>query len=107
MFTLWLPAFAMTYALSARQLPAAPPAATTRPAGRVSLSAMLISGVLGFGLAMLKVSDVVPFRAKLATPKALEAVGGLTMGAAETVSVAVLLIAPGPLSLAEIGPVVL
>jgi len=80
---------------------------TTRPAGKESINPMLINDAEEFGLVMLKVNDVLPFKAKLAVPKALEAVGGVTIGAACTVSVAVLLATPGPLSLAEIGPVTL
>lgn len=86
----------------AMQLPVKPFGfATTKPAGKGSLSAIPTSAVLELGLAMLNVSEVVPFSGMLAAPKAL-----FTVGAWTTSRVAVLLTVPGPLSLAEIGPVV-
>src|SRR5262249_3913154 len=56
-----------------------------------------------FGLVKVKVSEVLPFKGTLAAPKTLTRVGATGGGA--TVREAVLLVAPGPLSLAEIGPV--
>ena len=85
----------------ATQLPVRPLGfATTSPVGNVSLNAMPTNGVDEFGLAMLKVSEVVPFNGMLAAPNAL-----FTVGAWTTSRVAVFLSVPGPLSLAEIGPV--
>jgi len=80
-------------------------AATTNPLGRGSLNEILVNVALLLGLLMVKVSVVVPFCEMLAAPKALARVGAT--GAGVTVRAAVLLVAPGPLSLAEIGPVVL
>jgi hypothetical protein len=60
--------------------------ATTRPAGRVSVNATPVRPVPAFGFVMVKVSEVVPFRAMLDPPNALVMVGGL---AAATVTVAV------------------
>jgi len=65
----------------------------------------LFSCVLAFELVTVKVSEVVAFSGMLGAPKALARAGDV--GGVLTVSVAVLLVAPGPLSLAEIGPVVL
>src|SRR5712691_5895091 len=79
--------------------------ATTRPLGRVSLTEMFANAILEFGLVKVKVREVIPFSGMLAAPNALEMVGG--DGGVVTVRLAVLLVAPGPLSLAEIGPVVL
>src|SRR5262245_855972 len=90
----------------ARQVPPRPLGlATTRPPGRLSLTEVFTSVVDAFGLVKVKVSDVLPFNGTLAAPKALTKVGAT--GGGVTVKVAVLLVAPGPLSLAEIGPVVL
>lgn len=77
--------------------------ATTSPLGRVSVNEIFVIATL-LGLAMVKVSVVVPFP-MVAAPKALARVGG--GGGGVTFRLAVLLVAPGPLSLAEIGPVVL
>src|SRR6266568_2794829 len=79
--------------------------ATTSPLGRMSLNEILLNATPLLGLVMVKVSVVVPFTGMLAAPKALVRVGACAAG--PTVRVAVLLVAPGPLSLAEIGPVVL
>ena len=79
--------------------------ANTRPAGNVSLAERFINTALEFGLAKVKVREVVPFSGMLAAPNPLEMVGG--NGGRATVRLAVLLVAPGPLSLAVIGPVVL
>src|SRR5262249_49367427 len=76
--------------------------ATTRPPGRLSLNAMPVRLVEPFGLLIVKVSDVVPFKATLPAPNALLMVGGAT-----TVSCAVLLVAPVPLSVELIAVVVL
>jgi len=78
--------------------------ATTNPAGRVSIADTFVSVNVVFGFASVKVSDVIPLSGMLATPKLLAIVGGR---AATTIKLAVLLVAPDPLSLAEIGPVVL
>src|SRR5579872_1163936 len=81
--------------------------ATTRPLGSGSVNAVLTSVVLLLGLVTVKLSVVVCPRATSLGLKALVRVGATTAGAAVTVKLAVLLVAPGPLSLAEIGPVVL
>src|SRR5262249_1722473 len=94
------PGLAVTVGLT--HVPARPLGlATTRPAGRLSFSAVLTSVVLEFGFVKLKVSEVVPFRGTLAAPKALLTVGGWT-----TSTNTVLLKLPAPLSLALTGPVV-
>jgi hypothetical protein len=60
--------------------------ATTSPAGRVSLNATPVSATFVFGLAMLKVSDVLPFSGMLAAPKDFKMVGGVaTVKLAEAV----------------------
>ena len=103
-----LPGFANTMALSLRQVPPKPLGdATTKPLGSGSSTETLFKVVLAFGLPKVSVSVAVPLNGMLLTLKALAIVGGLTVGAAVTVSVAVLLVAPAPLSLAEMGPVVL
>lgn len=71
----------------------------------MSLAETFINVTVEFGFVKVKVSDVVPLSGILASPKLL-AIVGATAGAI-TVRLAVLLVAPGPLSLAEIGPVVL
>ena len=76
--------------------------ATARPAGSVSPKATPLSATVAFGLVMVKLRVVVPFRLMLAAPNALEMLGGPI-----TVILAVLLVAPAPLSVAEMGPVVL
>lgn len=76
--------------------------ATTKPAGKLSVKATPVSAVVPFGLLIVNVSEVVPLSGMLAAPNALLMVGGDT-----TVRVAVLLVAPGPLSFEEIAPVVL
>jgi len=78
-------------------------AATCNPLCSVSLNATPFSAVvLAAGLVMVKVTVVVPFSEMLVAPKALLIVGGAT-----TFSNAVLLVAPVPLSLELIVPVVL
>ena len=53
--------------------------ATTSPAGRLSLNATPVSPtVLAAGLVMVNVSEVVPFKERLAAPNALEITGGAT-----------------------------
>ena len=53
--------------------------ATTRPEGNVSVKATPVSAtVLAAGLVMVKVSEVVPFSAMFAAPKALAIDGGAT-----------------------------
>ena len=76
--------------------------ATARPAGSVSPNATPLRATVAFGFVMVKLRVVVPFRLMLAAPKALAMDGGPI-----TVMVAVLLGAPAPLSVEEIGPVVL
>jgi hypothetical protein len=73
-----------------------------RPAGKVSPNPTPISATVALGLVMVKLSVVVPFRLMLAAPNAFAMLGGPI-----TVILAVLLVAPGPLSVDEIGPVVL
>jgi hypothetical protein len=79
--------------------------ATTKPGGKVSVAEMLLNVNAEFGFANMKVRDVVPLNGIVATPKLLAIVGGT--GVAITVRLALLLVAPGPLSFAKIGPVVL
>lgn len=76
--------------------------ATVKPAGSVSPNATPASATVAFGLVMVNVSVVVPFRLMLAAPNALAMLGGPI-----TVMLAVLLVAPAPVSVDEIGPVVL
>jgi hypothetical protein len=76
--------------------------ATTRPAGSVSPNPTPVSATVALGLLMVKVKVVVALRLILAAPNALERSGGPI-----TVIVAVLLVAPGPLSFDETAPVVL
>src|ERR1051326_8883235 len=75
--------------------------ATARPAGSVSPKPTPWSATVAFGFVMVKVSVVWAFRLMLAAPNALAMLGGPI-----TVIVAVLLVAPAPLSFDEIGPVV-
>jgi hypothetical protein len=76
--------------------------ATCNPPVKVSLKATPLSAVvLAAGLAMVKVTVVVPFNGMEAAPKALEMVGGATI-----VSGAVLLVVPVPPSVEVIAPVV-
>ncbi len=101
-----LPGFAVTMPPSSRQVPPTLLGlATTRPLGKLSVMLAFTRVVEEFGLVMVKVSEVVPLIGINAAPKAFAAVGGVTTGVAFTVNVAVLLGAPAPLSLAEIGPV--
>src|SRR5258708_4831420 len=51
-------------------------AATTRPAGRLSVNATPLRELKVFGLVMVKLSEVVPFSGMLAAPKAFVMVGG-------------------------------
>jgi hypothetical protein len=76
--------------------------ATTSPAGNVSLKPTPVKATVALGLVMVKLSVVAAFRLMLAAPNALAIDGG-----AMTVRLAVLLGAPAPLSVEEIGPVVL
>jgi hypothetical protein len=76
--------------------------ATAKPAGSVSPNPTPVSATVAFGLVMVKVSVVVPFKLMLAAPNAFAMLGGPI-----TVMLAVLLVAPAPLSVDEIGPVVL
>lgn len=79
--------------------------AINKPDGKVSLAEMLLSVNAEFGLANVKVRDVLPLSGTLEAPKILAIVGAT--GVATTVRPAVLLVPPDPLSFAEIGPVVL
>lgn len=72
---------------------------TTSPAGKVSLKATLVDDTVELGLSMVNVKLVVPLTERLAAPKAFAIDGGAT-----TVTVAVLLVVPGPLSVDETGP---
>lgn len=81
--------------------------ATTRPLGSTSVNDVLNNSVLEFGLVMVNVSEVLSPPPTAAAPKALTSVGGTATAPAVTVRPAVLLVAPAPLSLAEIGPVLL
>jgi len=76
--------------------------ATTSPETRVSEKATPVKPVPVLGLARVNVTLVEPLSGMLATPNALLMVGGAT-----TVRVAVLLVAPAPVSVELIAPVVL
>jgi hypothetical protein len=76
--------------------------ATTSPAGRLSVNATPLRVTLLFGLLMMKLTEVVPFRGIVVAPNALLIVGGLA-----TVRVAVLLVAPVPPLVELTAPVVL
>src|SRR5438445_10934995 len=76
--------------------------ATVSPAGSVSPKATPVSATVAFGLVMVKLSVVVAFRLMLAAPNALAMLGGPI-----TVTLAVLLVAPAPLCVDAIAPVVL
>src|SRR5689334_8866654 len=130
-FTLWPPVVPTTFTENVQEPPAAmvPPARLTtekpetvpvvmvpaphdpvspfgfgivRPAGSVSPKPTPVNATVAFGLVIVKVSVVVPFRLMVAAPNALAMLGGPI-----TVTDAVLLVAPAPLSFDEIGPVVL
>jgi len=75
---------------------------TTRPAGKLSVTAVPVSPVDAFGLAMVKLSVVLAPSAMFAAPNVFVMDGG-----ARTVSVAVLLGTPEPLCVEETAPVVL
>lgn len=92
---------------SAKQLPVTPLGDAIKPLGSGSSTLTLLRVVLEFGLPKVSVRVVVPFSGTVLPPNALAIVGGCTGGTPDTVRVAVLLVAPAPLSLAEIGPVVL
>src|SRR5260221_210940 len=78
-------------------------AATTRPAGRLSVNATPLSAtVLAAGLVMVNVSVLVPFNGIEVGLNALAMVGGAT-----TVRGAVLLVVPVPPSVEVIAPVAL
>src|SRR6266404_4669112 len=83
--------------ISAAQLPARTfGLATTRPAGKVSLAETFINITLEFGLVNVKVREVAPFSGMLGAPNPLAMVGG--DGGVITVRLAVLLVAPAPVS---------
>jgi len=75
--------------------------ATTSPAGRLSVNANPASVTLLFGLLMLMVSKVVPFRGTLVGANVFVTLGGLA-----TTIVAVLLVAPVPPFVELTAPVV-
>src|SRR5712692_9527933 len=77
-------------------------AATTTPAGRLSVKATPLSALAVFGLTMVKLSVLLAFSATLVGLKALLMVGGAT-----TVNTAVLLVVPVPPSVEVTAPVVL
>ncbi len=77
-------------------------AATATPAGRVSVKATPLRALAVLGLVMVKLSVLLAFSAMLVGLKALLMVGGAT-----TVKLAVLLVAPAPLSVELMAPVVL
>ncbi|HKV41952.1 MAG TPA: hypothetical protein VJX67_22300 [Blastocatellia bacterium] len=114
-FTVHVPLGAMVPALNVKLVSPAPGvkvpqpgtafgvAATCNPAGRASVNATPVSVVVVFGLVMTKVRVATPpFSGIVGTLKAL-----LMAGAPTTVRVAVLLVAPAPLSFELIAPVVL
>src|ERR1700681_2105354 len=77
--------------------------ATTRPAGRLSVNPTPVNAtVLAAGFVIVNDNEVVPFSGTLTAPNDLEIDGG-----AITVRTAVLLVAPVPLSVEVIAPVVL
>src|SRR5713226_1668865 len=79
------------------------PLATVSPTGSVSVNATPVSAaVLAAGLVTVNVSDAVAFSAMLLALKALLSVGG-----ANTLTVAVLLVVPVPPSVEVMAPVVL
>src|SRR5439155_306743 len=80
------------------------PLGAVRPAGKVSLKLMPDRAVPLFGLLIRKLIVVVPLRLMLAAPNDLAIVGGAGVA---TETVAVLLAAPGPLSVEVMTPVVL
>src|SRR5205085_2483527 len=75
--------------------------ATTKPAGRLSVNDSPVSDTLVFGLVMVMVSDVVPLSGILVAPKVLVTVAGV-----DTLSLAVLLVAPFPPLVELTSPVV-
>ena len=76
--------------------------ATRNPAGRLSVKATPASASVPFGFEIVNVSVAVPFNGTVGAENCLAIVG-----AASTVTVAVLLTAPGPLSVDVTAPVVL
>jgi hypothetical protein len=78
------------------------PFGTVSPAGSVSVNATPVKAVVVFGLVIVKLSTLVPFSGIVVASKPFMIDGGPT-----TVSVAVLLVAPAPLSFELIAPVVL
>jgi hypothetical protein len=82
--------------------PAADPLGTVSPAGSVSVTATPVKAVVVFGFVIVKVRTLVPPIGIVAASNDLVIDGGPT-----TVSVAVLLVPPAPLSFELIAPVVL
>jgi hypothetical protein len=78
------------------------PLGTVRPAGNVSVNATPVNAVVVFGFVIVKLSTLVPFSGIADASKPFMIDGGPT-----TVRVAVLLVAPVPLSVELIVPVVL
>lgn len=76
--------------------------ATLNPAGRLSVKPTPVSATVPFGLVSVKVSVATPFNGTVGDENCLAIVAG-----ASTVTVAVLLVAPDPLSLELTAPVVL
>jgi hypothetical protein len=76
--------------------------ATRMPIGNESVKATPVSPTVLFGLVIVKLSEVVWFSEMLAAPNVLLMAAGPT-----TVTTAVLLVKPGPLSVEEMTPVVL
>src|SRR5262249_7285874 len=97
-----VPGVAPTVPPPVMQVPVAPLGfATTRPPGSVSVTPRFITWVVVSGLVTVNVNEVVPFNGIVEAAKLLVMVGG-----AMTVAVTVLLVAPAPLSVDEIAPVV-
>lgn len=76
--------------------------ATFSPEGRKSPNATPFRAAVGLGLLIVKLSVVVWCSLMLVAPKVVE-----ILGDPSTLTVAVLLVAPGPLWVEEMGPVVL
>src|SRR5262249_19204108 len=75
---------------------------TVKPAGKVSVKATPVNAVVVFGFDKVNVNTLVPLSGMVAASNDFAIDGGPT-----TVSIAVLLVVPGPLSLELIVPVVL
>jgi len=82
--------------------PLAEPFATVKPEGRLSVTVTPVNPTVLFGLVIVKLSEVLPFSGIVDAPNPLLIEGGAT-----TVTIAVLLVVPGPDSLELTLPVVL